>query len=82
MKAQKNNELATLSDEEIQCVGGSGKLPGRELRAQDMYGNTLSVEEYMDLQLAIAKGEHRGGHTSLSDFYSPGYNGKMPNIYG
>ena len=60
MNADKHSELVTLTKDEINCVGGSGGTPGELLRAQDMWGGTVSMEEYMDRQLmALKTGDSR-----------------------
>jgi hypothetical protein len=47
------------------------------VQAQDMYGNTMSVEEFMDRQVAMLNDASLDPH----DFYSPGFNSDKPNIY-
>ncbi|ASJ73602.1 hypothetical protein [Granulosicoccus antarcticus] len=77
MKVYQSTDLQTLTPDEIQCVGGSVRTIGKLPRAQDMHGNTISMEEYMDLQLGIMKTGQLG---SLHDFYSKGFNAGKPNI--
>ncbi len=78
MKSKKESELQTLSDQEILSVSGAGQA-FKEARAQDMYGNTVSMEEYMRLQRLAAS--RNGDSSVLSDFYDKGFNGNKPNIY-
>ncbi len=54
MNTQINTELTSLTDEEILSVSGAGKLPGSLPMAEDMYGNKISMEEFMDRQLMAA----------------------------
>lgn len=79
MKAHQASELKTLTPDELHCVSGSGAMQHREVRAQDMYGNTVSVEEYMDLQLLAM---YRGGDAmTIFDFYERGFDRHKPHIY-
>lgn len=78
MKTHDSSVLETLSDDEIACVAGSVREVGKMPRAQDMYGNTVSMEEYMDLQLLAAK---TGDANLLWDYYETGFNAHRPNIW-
>jgi len=78
MKAKQESKLQPLNDQEIQSVSGAGQA-FKAARAQDMYGNTVSMEEYMRLQRLAAS--RNGDSSVLSDFYEEGFNSHKPNIY-
>ena len=52
-------EIETLNSDDINRVSGAGIAPikVKPLMAEDMYGNKLSPEEYMNFQLAVANGQ-------------------------
>lgn len=78
MKNEQNRNLPTLTQAEIACVGGSGGALHKPLRAQDMYGNTMSIEDYMDLQLDVMNGRTQ---STTHDFYELHFNPGRPNIW-
>ena len=50
--------VTALTPAEIKNVaGGISKHTFKPVLAQDMYGNTLTHEEYMNFQLAVANGQ-------------------------
>lgn len=77
MKKHIQPALRTLSQQDIEQVHGAGMVR-KPLQAEDMYGNTMSIEEWMDRQIAVA---NSNGVLDPHDFYSPGYNGNKPNIW-
>lgn len=78
MQQQHDEKLATLSVNEIaQVAGGAGPHRTGPLQVQDMYGNTLSVEAWMDRLLIPAELTESGW---AHDFYSIGPDPKKPGI--
>lgn len=52
------NDVVLLSQDEMKSVAGGVSLPKfKPLMAEDMYGNKLTPQEYMDFQLAVANGQ-------------------------
>lgn len=79
MKHQQHKALAGLGTAEIDAVVGGG-IPGmfKAPQAQDMWGNTMSMEDWMNRQIAVANG---GGRLNPHDFYDKGFDPDKPNIY-
>ena len=51
----ENKQFRLLDESEITAVsGGIGRITTEPLQAEDMYGNKLSPQEYMDFQIALA----------------------------
>lgn len=73
MTKQGRKPPTPLSQHEAALVSGAAYV----VQAQDMYGNTMSVEEFMDRQVAMLNDASLNPH----DFYSPGFNSDKPNIY-
>ena len=79
MKVHQESNLKPLTHEEILSVGGARIVPGTPPRPQDKYGNTVSMEEFMDLQLRAL---NEGGNSRLIfDFYDEGFDPHKPKIY-
>lgn len=79
MNRTTDKELEPLSGSEIGDVhGGGGPLSFKLPQAQDVWGNTMSMEEWMDRQIAVA---NSNGELDPFDFYDDGYNPDKPNIW-
>lgn len=48
LKATQDNAVLLTADQASQVVGGIGPVKPLNVQAQDLYGNTMSVEDYMD----------------------------------
>lgn len=75
MKTHAMDTLAELSATDIARIAGGtiGPIKHTVPQAQDMYGNTMSIEEWMDRQLDTTKNPH--------DFYDPRFDPDKPNIW-
>ncbi len=73
MKNQDQARMTSLSQQDVARVSGAGFVA----EAQDMYGNTMSVEAWMDRKVAMLYDDGLSPH----DFYTPGFNKDKPNIY-
>jgi len=70
MKEYHNATLEALTDDEIQQVGGAVQSGVFHVpRPMDMWGNTTTMEDYMERQRKAAEtGDARWVHGSLSPF--------------
>jgi len=74
-------ELVTLNANEIAAVSGGGGAPPiqpvkpREVLPQDMYGNTMSVEAWMDYQANVLP-NFPASHDGYDPFDFPGGRGQ------
>ena len=75
MKKHTQATLPELSTDDVARIAGGNISPIKHKppQAEDMYGNTMSMEEWMDRQLDTTKDPH--------DFYDPHFNPGKPNIW-
>ena len=75
MKKHTQAALPELSTDDVTRVAGGNIAPIKHKtpQVQDMYGNTMSIGEWMDRQLDTTKDPH--------DFYEPNFNPGKPHIW-
>lgn len=73
MKSEDKERMTPLSQHDVVRVSGAGFVAV----AQDMYGNTMSVEAWMDRNIDMLYNDSLDPH----DFYSPGRDPDKPSIW-
>lgn len=73
MKSEDRAPMTCLSQQDVARVCGAGFV----VEAQDMYGNTMSVEAWMDRNIDMLYDDSLHPH----DFYSTGFDKDKPNIW-